>query len=196
MSGVFRIYGFTVLQRCASHHLRPVRLSLGKSRCNKHIKCPPQYLHTSVSCFSYQPKHLTFKHPEISKSWTGKHRVKGEMLTTVIWSVIKASHIHWNFIFYFTLKLIINHHLIIGWDHRMCRQGHSPHWTTSRRWSTAGWRWFRWGRGEGNLSVGVWCCPRPHKCGTFGNHSSIKMYPWLKITSRQWNAVVSTSLSA
>ena len=55
---------FTKWQRCTSHHLRPDRPGLGKSRGNEYLKCPPQpHLHTSYLSSSYQPKHLTFRLP-------------------------------------------------------------------------------------------------------------------------------------
>ena len=49
------------------------------------------------------------------------------------------------------------------WGSRMWVPGSSRHWTTSRRWSTAGWTGCRWGRGSCTWAGS--CCRQERRCG-------------------------------
>ena len=49
------------------------------------------------------------------------------------------------------------------WGSRRWGPGSSPRWTTSRRWSTAGWTGCRWGRGSCTWAES--CCRQERRCG-------------------------------
>ena len=54
-----------------------------------------------------------------------------------------------------------------GWGWRFLLPENSQHWTTSRRWSIAGWTRFRWGRGSCTWSRSQ--CHHCHRCGKPGS---------------------------